>query len=1061
MSPKRCLPIFLFVLLAALFVPAFFSSNVRLAEAQTSPEEVMQEGVPIVQQNGSLIVAWTLVKQAPFAVNVSVQNLLSAKRQINLTAIIDSLSFPTDKLQVEAFYEWKNVSYTVQEPDYGIGLVNMTFADVKNLTLLSPPVNVTVGNPDGPNYAEVVYANGTAVVGYLNYTEERETVWNITFFWEAQVVVGYHEETRYMLDWKPCKMQTVEMTTNHFKANMELITLPPYGSKPSDGTVNGTKQFRLVFATPIGWNVQGRVALDVDGFSFDPWFNLNWQYRKSHVINAASDAGTNYQVRIVAHYGSGVDSGADVYLNSKCRTDFGDIRFTDDDGTTLLDYWMESYTASDNAVFWVEVADDLSTNPVTIYIYYGKSDATTISNGTNTFWQFDDFDSDRGITWVPDGQGTWQIESGGVSGNQYTGSVVSPTAATVSLNSLTIQNLEITLYAHHISAWSSDAGYRILFRRVDANNHYDFGLVTNYGQWMIGKVVNGALTWIASSATNYSNDWHKIIIKCVGTSIKVLVDDTPIIDTTDSSITSAGYIALAAVRGKDGFDILRARKLVDPEPSHGSWGSEEGQPTIGEFQAPATVYANKYFLLNATVNDAHGVIAFVNATLELSNGVVLMWNNATDTFSELQDTYGYCTLDSAGSFKTNLNTTAHQLSWKIKLSWSFPEGYVSISSTNTKVFDSAGLSGSNSYTSLFYFEDDLIVYSASVDDARINPGQTVTFSGKLYYEGTTTPPEDVSGITAKVDLDTTNKGSNTTIGADGSFSISFSGEATVGLYSYTVYSVTDENSVQNQTVNVVVDGLKLPQYILDLQNEIVYVQAMYAYDSQPVANANVSYAGLYALTNSTGWAEFNVSDLASVDWNSLSYSVSEPTYGLTYKAQNQTVAFHKLAAAPFSIRGNNEITTPNWDDVNRKLSFTTSGTCIVKVGDWGTPLRVEVDGTTYTDWTYDSAKQEVTISNLASNVALIWQTGGAPGGVPGGPGGVTPTPGETPVTPPVYVPPEAVPLVNVGLITIVAIVGGAYLYSQVSKPKTVKDKWKQKQKQSRPVKWKKKSRFEE
>jgi intein/homing endonuclease len=50
------------------------------------------------------------------------------------------------------------------------------------------------------------------------------------------------------------------------------------------------------------------------------------------VINPASGAGTNYQVRIVAHYGSGVDSGPDVYLNGKCRTDFGDIRFTRSDG---------------------------------------------------------------------------------------------------------------------------------------------------------------------------------------------------------------------------------------------------------------------------------------------------------------------------------------------------------------------------------------------------------------------------------------------------------------------------------------------------------------------------------------------------------------------------------------------------------------------------------------------------------------------------------------------------------------------------------------------------------
>ncbi|MFZ0965718.1 MAG: DUF2341 domain-containing protein [Candidatus Bathyarchaeia archaeon] len=37
---------------------------------------------------------------------------------------------------------------------------------------------------------------------------------------------------------------------------------------------------------------------------------------------------------------------------------------------------MESKVDSDNAVFWVEVADDLSSQDRTIYVYYGKSDAT-------------------------------------------------------------------------------------------------------------------------------------------------------------------------------------------------------------------------------------------------------------------------------------------------------------------------------------------------------------------------------------------------------------------------------------------------------------------------------------------------------------------------------------------------------------------------------------------------------------------------------------------------------------------------------------------------------------
>jgi hypothetical protein len=135
------------------------------------------------------------------------------------------------------------------------------------------------------------------------------------------------------------------------------------------------------------WRLQIKGATSAD-------FLSNWQYRKSHLITSATDAGTNYQIKITVHYGSGSDSDDDVYLDSKSKTDFGDIRFTNNTGITELDYWMESKTDSDNAVFWVEVGNTLESNQ-TIYIYYGNGDVTTTSNGDNTFLFFEDFDNAR------------------------------------------------------------------------------------------------------------------------------------------------------------------------------------------------------------------------------------------------------------------------------------------------------------------------------------------------------------------------------------------------------------------------------------------------------------------------------------------------------------------------------------------------------------------------------------------------------------------------------------------------------------------------------------------
>ena len=129
-----------------------------------------------------------------------------------------------------------------------------------------------------------------------------------------------------------------------------------------------------------------------------------WHYSKSHVINSQSGAGIGYQIRIMVHFGSGTDSGENVYLNGKCQADFDDIRFTSSDGTTLLDYWLESST-TEEAVFWVRLTDNLDVSSSTIYIIYGNNAVGSLSNGHNTFPAlFTDFDGDS----LPEG---WQVDS--------------------------------------------------------------------------------------------------------------------------------------------------------------------------------------------------------------------------------------------------------------------------------------------------------------------------------------------------------------------------------------------------------------------------------------------------------------------------------------------------------------------------------------------------------------------------------------------------------------------------------------------------------------------------
>jgi len=98
-------------------------------------------------------------------------------------------------------------------------------------------------------------------------------------------------------------------------------------------------------------------------------------------------------VRLVLHCGSGASNGSDVYLNGHCDANFSDVRFTEDDGTSLLDHWLEkgSLQPGDQTVFWVEF-DTITPMGTEFYLYYGNPSASSASDGEATWDFFDDFE---------------------------------------------------------------------------------------------------------------------------------------------------------------------------------------------------------------------------------------------------------------------------------------------------------------------------------------------------------------------------------------------------------------------------------------------------------------------------------------------------------------------------------------------------------------------------------------------------------------------------------------------------------------------------------------------
>jgi hypothetical protein len=308
------------------------------------------------------------------------------------------------------------------------------------------------------------------------------------------------------------------------------------------------------------------------------------------VINAASGAGTNYQVKVKVHYGSGTDSGSNVYLNGKCRTDFGDVRFTDDDGSTLLDYWMESKVDSDYAIFWVEVADDLSTDPATIYIYYGNATATTTSNGPNTFpmlfcdgtGTFTDLWTEEQVNGNADyynNELRTQVTTGG-SGNYGRAKKTNYIAYPVWL---TLAYSEVEK-----SGWAANVRRVIGFIKDGATWYDSYSGQPNDGIRLIYLTTTSLEIMVyAAGLTKYDttftvgsgNNKIQIYYNPSTTAFKVVVDGTTLVDTTiTDGPTGLNYRPFFQCYYylEDYFaDDIYCRKYVDPEPAHGSWGSEE------------------------------------------------------------------------------------------------------------------------------------------------------------------------------------------------------------------------------------------------------------------------------------------------------------------------------------------------------------------------------------------------------------------------------------------------------------------------------------------------------
>ena len=242
------------------------------------------------------------------------------------------------------------------------------------------------------------------------------------------------------------------------------------------------------------------------------------------------------------------------------------------------------------------------------------------------------------------------------------------------------------------------------------------------------------LNWTQSSNTFAEvEDSSGICTLDAGTSVRVNIDS----DTDKICF----YFMMTTGATKGACDVEATSTDDDDNQDVDTYTSKftlaNSAPTIGEFQAPATVTSDTWFLLNATIQDKDGVDDFDYAQVELSNDVILKWKRAGNVFNVQSDPNWYVILDVEGCVKEQLNSTAYKISWRIQLTFLYPAGSVDVVAANTKVVDEQAASGSNSQTGLFTFQkgttysEDYGPYSVESSGSLSEEGTWASWNGTL------------------------------------------------------------------------------------------------------------------------------------------------------------------------------------------------------------------------------------------------------------------------------------------------------------------------------------------
>lgn len=559
--------------------------------------------------SGDVRVTWSdnLCNGFHLCYNISVQNMLGYERDINISTILSNTDFDISKVSNVVFYEWKNISHEVSHSE-------------------------SFCNP----YDEVL-ANTT--IHHTNCT-----------------TISYTTE-KYYPDWKESMMQWFKRTSNEYRENMGMINIPKYDSKNKGDTFNGTKYFRIEFDTPptkitTGWGSTGKMAMEIDGYEYHPWWNVSYAYR----MNISCTSMTDGTPLIINGSGGFEIAGNQQLVWTYCYGDGTALYYNDE-----TDYVVANDTMQ--LPFEVESGDGTSYSPTGVWDGHLMVQHLEESSGVAT--DSSEYGNDMSLRNTP----TQNIPGKFGTAYNFSGGTSNPDHLNISDN----PTLDTTAYTQILWHKGIETNNRCVLEKSVGRYFMlsDDGGCS--GKWIVGWS-NGGGEYVCADVEMNDDRWYMVVSRFENDNLSLFINGSLVTsldppsnaETNNDEMTLGGRTDVAPNSYQGIIDEFRfINATVSDAYISEIWNNAQGVAGYGDLAAQEET-SGLVVTLSSPADSAEeefeGITIVCNASSTTTLINASLWTNTTGTWARNQTTSLTGTTDSAtftlnyvrhGSYKWN------------------------------------------------------------------------------------------------------------------------------------------------------------------------------------------------------------------------------------------------------------------------------------------------------------------------------------------------------------------------------------------------------------------------